>query len=172
MDLELTEAQRGARDVARRFAREKLGAIGVEADRSHRYPTEAIDELARLGMLGIFLPEQYGGAGLDHVAYSLVLEELAVECASTAVIMSAHCSLASWPILGLGTAQQKNHFLPKMATGSWLGCFALTEPQAGSDAAGQKTRAVRDGDSYVINGTKNFITNAPQSKVAIVFAMT
>ena len=123
-------------------------------------------------MLGIFLPEKYGGAGLDHVAYSLVLEELAVECASTAVIMSAHCSLASWPILGLGTAQQKDHFLPKMATGSWLGCFALTEPQAGSDAAGQKTRAVRDGDSYVINGTKNFITNAPQSKVAIVFAMT
>ena len=101
-----------------------------------------------------------------------MLEELAVECASTAVIMSAHCSLASWPILGLGTAQQKSHFLPKMATGNWLGCFALTEPQAGSDAAGQKTRAVRDGDSYVINGTKNFITNAPQSKVAIVFAMT
>ncbi|MFZ0677395.1 acyl-CoA dehydrogenase [Candidatus Binatus sp.] len=172
MDLELNEAQRGARDVARRFAREKLGPIGVEADRSHRYPAEAIDELARLGMLGIFLPEQYGGAGLDHVAYSLVLEELAVECASTAVIMSAHCSLASWPILGLGTAKQKNHFLPKMATGNWLGCFALTEPQAGSDAAGQKTRAVLDGDSYVINGTKNFITNAPQSKVAIVFAMT
>src|SRR5258708_15667414 len=172
MDLELTEAQRSARDVARRFAREKLGPIGVDADRSHRYPAEAIDELARLGMLGIFLPEQYGGAGLDHVAYSLVLEELAVECASTAVIMSAHCSLASWPILGLGTAHQKNHFLPKMATGSWLGCFALTEPQAGSDAAGQKTRAVVDGDSYVINGTKNFITNAPQAKVAIVFAMT
>src|SRR5579863_7264672 len=172
MDLELTEAQRSARDVARRFAREKLGPIGVEADRSHRYPVEAIDELARLGMLGIFLPEQYGGAGLDHVAYSLVLEELAVECASTAVIMSAHSSLGSWPILGTGNEDQKNRYLPKMATGEALGCFALTEPQAGSDAAGQKTRAVRDGDSYVINGTKNFITNAPQSKVAIVFAMT
>src|SRR6267142_1199484 len=172
MDLELTEAQRGARDIARRFSREKLGPIGVEADRSHRYPAEAIDELAKLGMLVIFLPEQYGGAGLDHVSYSLVLEELAVECASTAVIMSAHCSLASWPILGLGSEKQKNHFLPKMATGNWLGCFALTEPQAGSDAAGQKTRAILDGDSYVINGTKNFITNAPQSKVAIVFAMT
>jgi len=95
-----------------------------------------------------------------------------VECASTAVIMSAHCSLASWPILGLGSEHQKNLFLPKMARGEWLGCFALTEPQAGSDAAGQKTRAVLDGDSYVINGTKNFITNAPQAKVAIVFAMT
>ncbi len=144
MNLELTEAQRGARDVARRFSREKLGPIGVEADRTHRYPAEAIAELAKLGMLGIFLPEQYGGAGLDHVSYSLVLEELAVECASTAVIMSAHCSLASWPILGLGSEKQKNHFLPKMATGNWLGCFALTEPQAGSDAAGQKTRLVCD----------------------------
>src|SRR5229473_5191534 len=172
MDLELTEAQRSARDIARRFAREKLGPIGVEADRSHRFPSEAIDELARLGMLGVFLPEQYGGAGLDHVAYSLVLEELAVECASTAVIMSAHCSLASWPILGLGTEHQKNLFLPKMATGEWLGCFALTEPQAGSDAAGQKTRAVLDGDSYVINGTKNFITNGPEAGICILFANT
>src|SRR5262249_49391033 len=133
---------------------------------------EAIDELGALGMLGTFLPEQYGGAGLDQVAYALVVEELAVQCASTAVIVSAHCSLASWPILGLGTEKQKSQFLPRMATGEWLGCFALTEPQAGSDAAGQKTRAVRDGDSYVINGTKNFITNAPQAGVAIVFAMT
>src|SRR6202158_1480439 len=159
MDLELTEAQRGARDIARRFSREKLGPIGVEADRSHRYPAEAIAELAKLGMLGIFLPEQYGGAGLDHVSYSLVLEELAVECASTAVIMSAHCSLASWPILGLGSESQKNHFLPKMATGNWLGCFALTEPQAGSDAAGEKNRAVLRGESYVIHRSTKFITN-------------
>jgi butyryl-CoA dehydrogenase len=172
MELELTEAQRGARDTARRFAREKLGPIGVEADRTHRYPAQAIAELSKLGMLGIFIPEEFGGAGLDHVCYALVLEELAVECASTCVIVSAHSSLASWPILGLASEQQKRHFLPKMASGEWLGCFALTEPQAGSDAAGQKTRAVRDGDSYVLNGTKNFITNAPQSKVAIIFAMT
>src|SRR5260221_3218699 len=125
MDLELSEPQRSARDVARRFAREKLGPIGVEADRSHRYPAEAIDELARLGMLGIFLPERYGGAGLDHVAYSLVLEELAVECASTAVIMSAHRSLASWPILGLGSAKQKDHFFPKIATRGLVRWFGL-----------------------------------------------
>src|SRR6266446_9471041 len=172
MNLELTEAQRGARDVARRFSREKLGPIGVEADRSHRYPAEAIDELAKLGMMGIFIPEQYGGAGLDHVSYSLVIEELAVECASTAVIVSAHSSLASWPILGLGTGEQRDRYLPKMATGEWIGCFALTEPQAGSDAAGQKTRAVRDGDSYVINGTKNFITNGPEAAICILFANT
>src|SRR5215831_4682518 len=172
MELELTSAQRAARDTARRFAVEKLERIGVEADRTHRYPKEGIDELARLGMLGTFVPEKYGGAGLDQAAYALVIEELAVACAATAVIVSAHSSLASWPILGLGTDAQKKHFLPRMASGEWLGCFALTEPQAGSDAAGQKTRAVREGDSYVINGTKNFITNSPQSKVAIIFAMT
>lgn len=172
MDLELTDTQRRARDTARRFAREKLDAAGVETDRTHRFPVEIIAGLGRLGMLGIFLPEKYGGAGLDHVAYALVIEELAVECASTAVIVSAHSSLASWPILGLGNDRQRAQFLPRMATGEWLGCFALTEPQAGSDAAGQKTKAVRDGDNYVINGTKNFITNAPQAGVAIVFAMT
>src|ERR1700684_875810 len=172
MDLELTETQRRARDTARRFAREKLAKAGIETDRTHRFPAEIIAELGRLGMMGVFIPEQYGGAGLDHVSYALVIEELAVECASTAVIVSAHSSLASWPILGLGNDRQREQFLPKMATGEWMGCFALTEPQAGSDAAGQKTKAVREGDYYVINGTKNFITNAPQSKVAIVFAMT
>src|SRR5258708_34238798 len=110
MELELTEQQRSARDTARRFAREKLGPIGVEADRTHRFPQAAVDELAKLGMLGIFLPEQYGGAGLDHVAYSLVLEELAVECASTAVSMSGHCSLAPWPILALASGHRKRLF--------------------------------------------------------------
>jgi alkylation response protein AidB-like acyl-CoA dehydrogenase len=172
MDLDLTEAQRGARDTARRFARERLERVGVEIDRTHQFPTAAVAELGRLGMLGVFIPEQYGGAGLDNVAYALVVEELSVECASTGVIVSAHSSLGSWPILGTGNEDQKNRFLPKMATGEWLGCFALTEPQAGSDAAGQKTRAVRDGDSYVINGTKNFITNGPEAAIAIVFAMT
>ncbi len=172
MDLELTEAQRGARDMARRFAREKLEAAAVETDRTHRFPAEIIAELGKLGMMGVFIPEKYGGAGLDHVAYALVVEELAVACASTAVIVSAHSSLASWPILALGSERMRERFLPRMASGEWIGCFALTEPQAGSDAAGQKTRAVRDGDDYVINGTKNFITNSPQAGVAIVFAMT
>jgi alkylation response protein AidB-like acyl-CoA dehydrogenase len=172
MDLELNEAQRSARDTARRFARERLTEVGVEVDRDHSFPAAAVAELGRLGMMGIFIPEQYGGAGLDHVSYSVVLEELAVECSSTAVIVSAHSSLASWPILGLGSEEQRKRYLPKMAAGQWIGCFALTEPQAGSDAAGQRTRAVRDGDSYVINGTKNFITNGPEAGVAIVFANT
>jgi butyryl-CoA dehydrogenase len=123
-------------------------------------------------MLGIFVPELYGGAGADQVSYALAIEEIAVACASTATIVSAHSSLATWPILDLGTEEQKRRFVPGMASGQSLGCFALTEPQAGSDAAGQKTRAILDGDSYVLNGTKNFITNAPQASVAIVFAVT
>ena len=172
MELELTEAQRATRDTARRFARERLERVGVEIDRTHQFPTAAVAELGALGMLGVFIPEEYGGAGLDNVSYMLVVEELSVECASTGVIVSAHSSLGSWPILGTGTEEQKRRFLPKMATGEWLGCFALTEPQAGSDAAGQKTRAVRDGDNYIINGTKNFITNGPEAGIAIVFAMT
>jgi butyryl-CoA dehydrogenase len=172
IDLELNETQRATRDTARRFARERLTTVGVEVDRTHSFPAEAVAELGRLGMMGIFIPEQYGGAGLDHVSYSLVIEELGVECSSTAVILSAHSSLASWPILGLGNEEQRKRYLPKMASAEWIGCFALTEPQAGSDAAGQRTRAVRDGDSYVINGSKNFITNGPEAGVAIVFANT
>jgi butyryl-CoA dehydrogenase len=172
MDLELNEAQRGAQETARRFAREKLAGVGVQIDRTHEFPAGTIAELGRLGMLGVFIPEEYGGAGLDNVAYALVIEELSVECASTGVIVSAHSSLGSWPILGTGSESQRRRYLPKMATGEWLGCFALTEPQAGSDAAGQKTRATRDGDSYIINGTKNFITNGPEAGVSILFANT
>jgi butyryl-CoA dehydrogenase len=172
MDLELNEDQKRIRDTVRRFAREKLASAAVETDRSHRFPTALVKELSQLGMLGIFVPELYGGAGADQVSYALAIEEIAVACASTATIVSAHSSLATWPILDLGTEEQKRRFVPGMASGQWLGCFALTEPQAGSDAAGQKTRAILDGDNYVLNGTKNFITNAPQASVAIVFAVT
>src|SRR5271154_5380121 len=172
MDLELTDNQTRVRDMVRRFAREKLDRAGVETDRTHRFPAEIVKELGELGLMGIFVPETYGGAGMDHVCYALAIEEISVQCAATGVIVSAHSSLGMWPILGLGTEEQKRRFLPAMASGMHIGCFALPEPQAGSDAAGQKTRAVLDGDSYVINGTKNFITNGPQSKVAIVFAMT
>jgi len=172
MDLELTDNQTRVRDMVRRFAREKLDRAGVETDRTHRFPAGIVKELGELGLMGIFVPETYGGAGMDHVCYALAIEEISVQCAATGVIVSAHSSLGMWPILGLGTEEQKRRFLPAMASGMHIGCFALTEPQAGSDAAGQKTRAVLDGDSYVINGTKNFITNGPQAAVAIVFAMT
>ena len=172
MDLELTDNQSRVRDMVRRFARERLDRAGVETDRTHQFPAAIVEELSELGIMGIFVPETYGGAGMDHVCYALAIEEISVQCAATGVIVSAHSSLGMWPILGLGTEEQKRRFLPAMAAGKQIGCFALTEPQAGSDAAGQKTKAVRDGDSYVINGTKNFITNGPQAGVAIVFAMT
>ncbi len=172
MEIELNEHQSNLRDTVRRFARERLEAAAVEIDRAHRFPREMIDELAKLGIMGIFIPEQYGGAGFEHVSYALAIEELAVACAATAVIVSAHSSLASWPILGLGSDRQKERFLPAMGSGRRLGCFALTEPQAGSDASAQKTRAVRDGDDYIINGSKNFITNGSEAEVAIVFAAT
>jgi len=172
MDLELNEAQRAARDTARRFATDRLDAAGTEIDRNHRYPAEIVAELGQLGMMGVFVPERWGGAGLDNVSYALVVEELSVQCASTGVIVSAHSSLGTWPIFGMGDDRQRDRYLPKMASGEWLGCFALTEPQAGSDASAQKTRAIRDGDSYIINGTKNFITNGAQASVAVVFAMT
>jgi len=172
MDLELTDNQSRVRDTVRRFAREKLDRAGVETDRTHQFPAAIVKELSELGIMGIFVPETYGGAGMDHVCYALAIEEISVQCAATGVIVSAHSSLGMWPILGLGTEEQKRRFLPAMAAGKHIGCFALTEPQAGSDAAGQKTKAVRDGDSYVIHGTKNFITNGPQAGVAIVFAMT
>src|SRR6185437_8321925 len=107
MDLELNEAQRATRDTARRFARERLESVGSAIDRTHEFPTDAIAELGRLGMLGVFIPAEYGGAGLDNVAYALVIEELSVECASTGVIVSAHSSLGSWPILGLGNEEQR-----------------------------------------------------------------
>jgi len=172
MDLELTDSQQRVRDTVRRFATERLDQAGIETDRTHRFPAEVVKELSELGIMGIFVPENYGGAGMDHVCYALAIEEISVQCAATGVIVSAHSSLGMWPILGLGTEAQRRQFLPAMAAGEHIGCFALTEPQAGSDAAGQKTRAVLDGDSYVINGTKNFITNGPQAAVAIVFAMT
>ncbi|MGO9062432.1 MAG: acyl-CoA dehydrogenase family protein [Candidatus Binataceae bacterium] len=172
MDLELTDNQSRVRDMVRRFARERLDRAGVETDRTHQFPAAIVEELSELGIMSIFVPETYGGAGMDHVCYALAIEEISVQCAATGVIVSAHSSLGMWPILGLGTEEQKRRFLPAMAAGKQIGCFALTEPQAGSDAAGQKTKAVRDGDSYVINGTKNFITNGPQAGVAIVFAMT
>jgi butyryl-CoA dehydrogenase len=172
MELELTDSQTRVRDTVRRFASERLDRAGVETDRTHQFPAEIVKELGELGIMGIFVPETYGGAGMDHVSYALAIEELSVQCAATGVIVSAHSSLAMWPILGLGTEEQKQRFLPAMAAGQHIGCFALTEPQAGSDAAGQKTRAVREGHSYVINGTKNFITNGPQASVAVVFAMT
>jgi butyryl-CoA dehydrogenase len=168
--VELTDTQRQLRDTVRAFARERVKPAAAETDRQERFPAELIAELGRLGIMGCFVPERYGGAGFDYVAYALAVEELSAACAATGVIFSAHASLATWPILGLGTEAQRQHYLPRMASGEWIGCFALSEPNSGSDAGSIRTTARRDGEHYVLNGSKNFITNAPAASVAIVFA--
>jgi butyryl-CoA dehydrogenase len=168
--VELTETQRQLRETVRSFAEQRVRPAAAETDRLERFPREIVAELGRLGVMGCFVPERYGGAGFDYVAYALAVEELSAACAATGVIFSAHASLATWPILELGSEAQRARYLPRLARGEWLGCFALSEPSSGSDAGSIRTTARRDGDHYVLNGTKNFITNAPDADLAIVFA--
>lgn len=170
-ELELTEEQKMVRDSARGFAAKDVAALARKVDHEHYFPQELIPKLRSLGFLGVFTPEEYGGAGLDYLSYSLVVEELARYCASTSVIVSAHNSLCIWPILAYGSEEQKKKYLPKLASGEQLGCFALSEPGTGSDAARQTCSCKRDGDSWVIRGVKNWITNAPVAGVCILFAM-
>src|SRR5579871_3088548 len=131
MDLELTDSQLGVRDTVRRFAAERLDQAGIETDRTHEFPAAIIKELGELGIMGIFVPETYGGAGMDHVSYALAIEELSVQCAATGVIVSRHASGGMWLIVGLGTEDQNRRFRPEMGAGRHLGCSALTDPQGG-----------------------------------------
>jgi len=171
-DLALSEEQELAQRTARDFAREKVLPRAREIDEQGRVPPELIAEMASLGFLGIYVPESYGGAGLDALSYALVSEEINRACASTGVVMSSHVSLAVDPLLHYGTDAQKDRFLRALATGEKLGCIALSEPASGSDAAAMRTSARRDGDAWVLNGTKNFITNGASADIAMVFAQT
>jgi butyryl-CoA dehydrogenase len=171
-DLALTEEQELAQRTARDFAREKVLPRAHEIDEQGKVPPELITEMASLGFMGIYVPETYGGAGLDALSYALVSEEINRACASTGVIMSSHVSLVVDPLLHYGSDAQKDRFLRPLATGAKLGCFALSEPASGSDAAAMRTSARRDGDAWVLNGTKNFITNGASADVALVFAQT
>lgn len=170
--MQLDEQQLMVRDTAREFARNELAPYAEAWDREHRYPKEAVTKLGELGFLGMLVPEEWGGAGMDHVAYTLALEEVAWGCGAVSTIMSVHNSVGCMPILKFGTDAQKERFLRPMAEGRMLGAFCLTEPQAGSDAANLRTRAVRDGDHWVLDGTKMFITSGRNADVAIVFAVT
>ncbi|HSE14178.1 MAG TPA: acyl-CoA dehydrogenase [Candidatus Deferrimicrobium sp.] len=172
MVFDLTEEQRMIQDTAREFARKEVLPKAAELDESSRFPEELIRQMAELGFMGIAVPEKYGGAGMDNVCYAIAMEEISRACASTGVIMSVNNSLACDPILKFGSEELKRDYLVPMASGKKLGCFGLTEPGAGSDAGSQKTTAVRDGDFYIVNGSKNFITNAPQADTCILFAMT
>ena len=172
MNFELTEDQLLIREMVREFAQTEVAPIAAEIDRDHRFPEELIPQMAKLNILGVPIPEEFGGAGADNVSYVIALEELARVCASTSIIVSGHTSLATWPIFEFGSTAQKEKYGTKLATGEILGAFALTEPGAGTDAAAGKTTAVLKGDEYVLNGSKIFITNGGYAALYIVTAMT
>ena len=171
-DLTLTEEQELVQRAARDFATEKVLPRAGEIDEQGRIPDELFREMGALGFMGTYVPERYGGSALDTISNVLVIEEINRACASTGVALCTHISLAVDPILRHGTDAQREKYLPKMARGEQIGCFALSEPAAGSDAAAMRTTAKRDGDSWILNGTKNFITNGSRADVAIVFAQT
>jgi butyryl-CoA dehydrogenase len=172
MDFELTELQRETQRLCREFAARELLPHAHQWDEEHTFPKAAVKQLAELALLGVAVPERYGGAGLDNVAYAVAIEEISRGCASTGVILSVNNSLYCDPLLKYGTEEQKQAHLVLFARGEKLGCFGLTEPEAGSDAAAQKTTAVRKGDAYVVNGSKNWITNGPVADAIVLFAMT
>jgi butyryl-CoA dehydrogenase len=172
MDFELNEEQRMIQEMARNFAEKEVAPLAAELDETHRFPTDLARKMGELGLMGVAVPEEYGGAGMDYVCYVVALEEISVACANTGVVMSANNSLACGPVLANGTHEQKQKFLAPMAAGEKIGCFGLTEPSAGSDAANQKTTAVLNGDEWVLTGNKVFITNATDADIAVVFAVT
>ncbi|MFK3820258.1 acyl-CoA dehydrogenase [Pseudomonas sp. NPDC089407] len=168
----VTDEQQQITDAVRAFAQERLKPFAEQWDKEHRFPKEAIGEMAELGLFGMLVPEQWGGSDTGYVAYAMALEEIAAGDGACSTIMSVHNSVGCVPILRFGSEQQKAQFLTPLASGEMLGAFALTEPQAGSDASSLKTRARLDGDHYVLNGSKQFITSGQNAGVVIVFAVT
>lgn len=168
----LDETQTQIRDMARAFAQERLAPGAARRDKEHSFPRDELREMGELGLLGMLVPEEYGGSETGAIAYALAIEEIAAGDGACSTIMSVHSSVGCVPILRFGSDEQKQHFLPKLASGEWIGGFALTEPQAGSDASNLKTRAERDGGDYVITGVKQFITSGKNGDVIIVFAVT
>ena len=172
MDLGLTEEQSLLQRTVRDFANSEVKPLAKELDETGHFPRETFRKAAELGLTGVAVPEQYGGAGMDHISYAIVIEEISRACASTGVILSVQNSLYCDPVLRFGTEEQKKKFLVPFARGEKIGCYALTEPQAGSNAAALRTKAVLKGDKYVINGTKAWITNGGAADAAIVYTNT
>lgn len=172
MDFKLSEEHEMIRKMVRDFAEKEVAPTAAERDEEERFDREIFDKIAELGLTGIPWPEKYGGIGSDYLAYCIAVEELSRVCASTGVVLSAHTSLASWPIYKFGTEEQKRKYLLPLAQGASIGAYALTEPGSGSDASNMKTTAVKKGDHYVLNGSKIFITNAGIADIYIVFAIT
>ncbi len=172
MDFSLTAEQRMIRDVAREFAQQEIAPVAAKYDESGEFPLETVRKMGELGLMGIEVPEEYGGAGLDTVAYVLALEEISRADAAHGTIMSVCNSLFCHGLLHFGTEAQKQKFLVPVASGQWIGAYSLTEPGSGSDAAGMRTRAVREGDVYVIEGRKSWVTNGPVADAIVLFAVT
>ena len=172
MHFKLSEEHEMIRKMVRDFAKNEVAPTAAERDEEERFDRALFDQMAELGLTGIPWPEEYGGIGSDYLAYVIAIEELSRVCASTGVTLSAHTSLADWPIFKFGTEEQKQTFLRPMAEGKKIGAYGLTEPGSGSDAGGMKTIAKRDGDHYVLNGSKIFITNGGIADIYVVFALT
>ena len=172
MHFKLSEEHEMIRKMVRDFAKNEVAPTAAERDEEERFDRELFDQMAELGLTGIPWPEEYGGIGSDYLAYVIAIEELSRVCASTGVTLSAHTSLAGWPIFKFGTEEQKQKFLRPMAEGKKIGAYGLTEPGSGSDAGGMKTIAKRDGDHYILNGSKIFITNGGIADISVVFALT
>ena len=172
MDFMLTEQQQMMKKLFAEFAEKEVKPLAAEVDEEERFPRENVEKMKACKMMGIPFSREYGGAGADYLSYILAVEELSKKCGTTGVVLSAHTSLGTWPIEHFGTEEQKNKYLPDLCTGKKLAAFGLTEPNAGTDAAGQQTTAVKDGDGYILNGTKIFITNAGEADVYVIFAMT
>lgn len=172
MNYQLNETQKRIQQMVRSFANAEVKPLAAEVDENHRFPTETVEKMKRYGLLGMNMPTEYGGAGANTISYALVVEELSKVCATTGVILSAHNSLFCDPLLAFGTEEQKQKYLVPAAKGDVLGAFALTEPNAGTDAASQTSRAILKEDHYLLNGTKIFITNAEVAELYLIFAMT
>ncbi|MDM5236928.1 MULTISPECIES: acyl-CoA dehydrogenase AcdA [Bacillus cereus group] len=172
MHFKLSEEHEMIRKMVRDFAKNEVAPTAAERDEEERFDRALFDQMAELGLTGIPWPEEYGGIGSDYLAYVIAIEELSRVCASTGVTLSAHTSLAGWPIFKFGTEEQKQKFLRPMAEGKKIGAYGLTEPSSGSDAGGMKTTAKLDGDHYVLNGSKIFITNGGIADIYVVFALT
>ncbi|MEJ2037524.1 MAG: acyl-CoA dehydrogenase family protein [Desulfosarcinaceae bacterium] len=172
MGIHLTDEQRMIQNMIREFARKKVAAEAAERDRSKIFPKDILKQMAKLDLMGMMIPPEYGGGGTDTVSYVLALSEIAAACASTAVVMSVQNSIVCESLFRFGSREQKERYLVPLASGKVIGAFALTEPDAGSDPVSQKTTAVRDGDHYILNGTKRFITSGKNAKTVIVTAKT
>jgi alkylation response protein AidB-like acyl-CoA dehydrogenase len=171
-NFDFTEEQLAIRDTVRRYAREKIAPIAAEHDAAGEFPSATVKELSEMGIFGIGFPEDEGGMGGDTLSYILAVEELSRVDGSHGITLAAHCSLGVWPIYAFGTPEQKAKYMPKVCSGEYLSSFGLTEPEAGSDAGGTRTVAVRDGEAWVINGSKQFITNATHAGVLVITAKT